>query len=169
MRRLAIAAVVGLALAATTRAAPEEAAARFDRLARELVSLCVHAAATRCFETAFGAADADGDDRLAVAEIDALRRDANAWFLARREELSVREQTVIALSLASLNAAGVERVVEAYDDDGDGALDRDEVTADVRLDDRPLPDLVRDRDAVDWAAIRDRFGAVAGAMLPAPP
>jgi len=166
MRGLAIALLVGFAV--TARAAPEDAAARFDRLADELVPLCVNAAATRCFETAFARADADGDGRLAVVEIDDLRLDANAWFLARRAELSVREQTVIALSLASLNAAGVERLVAAYDRDGDGALDRAEVTADIRLDDRPLPLLVRDEEAVDWAAIRDRLGAVAGAMLPAP-
>jgi hypothetical protein len=166
MRGLAIALLIGVAV--TARAAPPDAVARFDRFADELVALCVDAAATRCFETAFARADVDGDDRLAVVEIDALRRDANAWFLARRDALTVREQTVIALSLATLNAAGVERLVAAYDRDGDGALDRAEVTADVRLDDRPLPHLVRDEEAVDWAAIRARLGAVAGAMLPAP-
>lgn len=166
MRGLVLAVLVGFAL--TARAAPQDAVARFDRLADELVALCVAAPATRCFETAFAAADADGDGRLAVAEIDDLRRDANAWFIARRAELSVREQTVIALSLATLNAAGVERVVAAYDRDGDGALDRAEATADVRLDDRPLPHLVRDEEAVDWAAIRARLGPVAGAILPAP-
>jgi hypothetical protein len=169
MRRLAIAALV-VASASTARAAPDDAAvSRFDRLADELVGLCVHAAATRCFETAFDLVDADGDDRLTRAELDALRRDANAWFVAERDGLTVNEQTAVALGLATLNTAGVDRLVAAYDADGDGALDREEVTADVRLDERPLPQLVRDGAAVDWEAVRGRLGALAGALLPAPP
>jgi len=169
MRRIARALVVlALVVAAPARGAEDEAAARFDALARELVPVCVHAAATRCFETAFTRADADGDDALEVAEIDALCTAASAWFMAERERLTVREQTVIAMGLAVVNVTGVERLVAAYDADGDGRLDRDEVTADVSLDERPLPALVRDEEAVDWEAVRGRLGAVAGTLLPAP-
>lgn len=166
MRRIALA--LALVLAAPARGGEDEAAARFDALARELVPVCVHRAATRCFEAAFAHADADGDDALEVAEIEALRRAASAWFVAERGRLTVREQTVIAMGLAVVNVTGVERLVAAYDADGDGRLDRAELTADVTLDERPLPALVRDEEAVDWAAIRGRLGTVAGALLPAP-
>ena len=166
MRGLVCAAL--LVAAPTAWAGEDGAAARFARLSDHLVPLCVRAAATHCFETAFAHADTDGDDRLAVAELDALRRDAMAWFFERREELTATEQTMIALVLAAVNTAGVERLVAAYDADGDGGLDQGELRADVTLDDRPLPVLVRDGDAVDWAAIRGRLGAVAGALLPAP-
>lgn len=164
----ALVCVAMLALAPTAWAGEDEAADRFARLSDDLVPVCVGAAATRCFETAFGHADTDGDDRLTGGELDALRRDAMAWFFARRDELTASEQTMIALVLAAVNTAGVERLVAAYDTDGDGRLDRGEVTADVTLDERPLPALVRDEEAVDWAAIRARLGAVAGTLLPAP-
>jgi hypothetical protein len=172
MRAVALALMLAVAAppaatTAETRAAETEAAA-FDELARELVPICVNAAATRCFETAFARADADGDEQLGFAEIDGLRRAATEWFLAERDRLTVREQTVIAMGLAALNTAGVERLIAAYDADGDGRLDRAELTADVVLDERPLPQLVRDEEAVDWAAVRGRLGSVAGALLPVP-
>lgn len=172
MRAVVLALVLAMApppaVAAAATPAAEREAASFDALARELVPICVHAAATRCFETAFARADADGDEHLGFAEIDGLRRAATEWFLAERERLTVREQTVIAMALAALNTAGVERLIAAYDTDGDGRLDRAELTADVTLDERPLPQLVRDEEAVDWAAVRGRLGAVAGALLPVP-
>jgi Ca2+-binding EF-hand superfamily protein len=164
----AVLAAVLVVLALTPAHAQDAAARRFDRLAAELVPLCMRAAATRCFEAAFTLADRDGDGELAPDELDRLRRDANAWFLARRGALSPSEQVVVGMGLATVNTAGVDGVVRAYDADGDGALDRDEVTADVALDERPLPELIRDDDAIDWPAIRGRLGALAGALLPAP-
>jgi hypothetical protein len=169
MRAIALALTVLAILAAPARAgADEPGVARFDRLTDRLVPVCVRAAATRCFEAAFTLADADGDDRLGVGELDALRRDATLWFLARRDALTTGEQTMVALGLAAVNTAGVERLVTAYDADEDGALDRDELRADVTLDERPLAALIRDDEAVDWAAIRGRLGTVAGALLPTP-
>jgi len=166
MRALALAFLVAAVPAA--RAGDDDPAARFQRLTEELVPVCVRAASTRCFELAFAHADADGDDQLDGGELEALRRDASQWFLARRGELTTQEQTVIALGLAAVNAAGIERLVAAYDADDDGALDRGELSADVDLDDRPLPALIRDDEAVDWSAIRGRLGTVAGALVPAP-
>lgn len=165
MRGLALAVLLAWAPAA---AGDDVAAARFERLTDALVPVCVRAAATRCFEAAFSHADADGDDRLDVGELEAVRRAASQWFLARRGELTTQEQTMIALGLAVVNTAGVERLVAAYDADDDGALDRGELSADVDLDDRPLPVLIRDEEAVDWDAIRGRLGTVAGALVPAP-
>ena len=166
MRALALALL--MAWASTAAALEDDAAARFQRLTDERVPVCVRAASTRCFEVAFSHADADGDDRLDGGELEAVRRDANRWFLARRGELTIQEQTMIALGLAAVNTAGVERLVASYDADGDGALDRGELSADVDLDDRPLPALIRDEEAVDWPAIRGRLGTVAGALVPAP-
>lgn len=166
MRAFALAILV--ALAPTAGAVDDDPAARFQRLTERLVPICVRAAATRCFEVAFSHADSDGDDRLGAGELDSVRRDATEWFLARRGELTTQEQTMIALGLAAVNTAGIERLVAAYDADGDGALDRGELSADVNLDDRPLPALIRDEAAVDWGAIRGRLGTVAGALVPAP-
>lgn len=176
MRRTGPAALLLAGALATAPTAPAAASsddapdgpARIERLVGEVVPVCVRAASTRCFAVAFARADGDGDDRLDRAELEALRRDTTAWFLARRAELDLREQTVVAMSLAVVNTAGLDRLIAAYDADGDGALDRDELTADVALDERPLPELVGDAEAVDWAAIRGRLGAIAGALLPTP-
>ncbi len=47
-----------------------------------------------------------------------------------------------------------------YDTDGDGALTQAEATADLKLDERPVPELVRTRELVDWPRLRQRFGAM---------
>ncbi|MFP4126269.1 MAG: hypothetical protein ACLFU0_06440 [Alphaproteobacteria bacterium] len=166
MRGIALAVLLAWAPAAV--AGDDAAAARFERLTDELVPVCMRAAATRCLEAVFSHADTDGDDRLDVGELEAVRRDASHWFRARRAELTTQEQTMIALGLAVVNNTGVERLVAAYDADDDGALDRAELSADVDLDHRPLPALIRDDEAVDWDAIRSRLGTVAGALMPAP-
>ena len=54
--------------------------------------------------------------------------------------------------------AGHGYFVSAWDEDGDGLVSMDELTADLALDDRPLPVLLQDEEAVDWASVRSRLG-----------
>jgi hypothetical protein len=57
-----------------------------------------------------------------------------------------------------VDGVGIERLHALYDQDGDGLVDRDELLADVRLDERPLGEVLLDREAVDRVAIAARLG-----------
>ncbi|HET6469031.1 MAG TPA: hypothetical protein VFG43_11710 [Geminicoccaceae bacterium] len=139
--------------------APDLAA--FDRFARAAGPYCAQAAATACFERSFRFADRDGDGELSLAELELLRRATREWTSANREQLAPADRRGILATLAVIELAGLPRLFRSYDTDASGGLDRAELLADVRLDDRPLAELVRDRDAVDWPSLGRRLGPAA--------
>ena len=139
---------------------------RFDHFVRELGPLCATAASTDCYAVAFAHVDADDDGGLTLDELARVQEDLRAWSLARGEELAVEERSGIALGLLVVDTLGLARLFASYDVDANGALTATELGADVVLDDRPLPVLARDPDAVDWAGVQGRLGAMAGIVLP---
>jgi len=162
-----VARTLALALALAAHAVhADEGTARIDRLAATLIPLCHAAPAPDCVEAAFAAVDVDASDRLETAELEALDRQFTAWYGARREQLVPEERIAIGVGIAVVDAVGVSTIVDAYDTNGDGALDRREVTADVRLDERPLPQAFAAGDLVDWDGLRNRLGALVGALIP---
>jgi hypothetical protein len=156
-------------LAAAPALADEVAVARFDAYARTVGPLCATAASTRCFEIAFDLADADGSDGLSVGEVRALRADLGHWLVARGPALTTTETTFVALGMRIVDLVGIEQLHRSYDTNGDGELDRGELSADIALDERPLGRVVQDGAAVDWSALQARLGGLAGAMLPRQP
>jgi hypothetical protein len=138
--------------------------APLDRFARDTGPFCAQASARLCFERSFRFADADADGELAVPELRDLKKAVLAWVRQNRERLSPDDRKGILAVLAMVELAGLESLAASYDADGNGKLSREELQADVRLDDRPLPVLVADPSVVDWPRLRDRLGA-AGALL----
>jgi hypothetical protein len=65
---------------------------------------------------------------------------------------------MLALGFLLVDGLGVERLHGLYDLDQDGLVRRDELLADVRLDDRPLGEVLLDREALDRAAFAARLG-----------
>lgn len=164
--RLLAVPAVSLLIAGTVVAALPEGVARVDRFARETAPGCVSGPATSCFDVSFRFADADGSRGLSVAELDALRFDVLEWTKLNRERLTRNDRQAILATLAMVELAGLERLFASYDSDADGELSRPEVLADLRLDERPLPQLAADPQVVDWDRLRDRLGPAA-AMLDA--
>ncbi|GBD44505.1 hypothetical protein HRbin40_01994 [bacterium HR40] len=148
-----------LALAAAT---PATAVAlpldRVERFAAEAAAICPRAPAPRCLDTTFAFLDADRDRRVTAAELDHAAAAGDAWLARHGDRLGPSERGALAGLLATVRMLGPETVIEAYDRDGDRALRQAELFADIRADRRPLPELLRDPEGVDWPAARRRFG-----------
>ena len=133
-------------------------AQRFSDYITQAASLCFAVPARLCIEHAFAFADRDGDRGLSPAELIDVDGDVRAWWQETRSRLPAQANFGIGLGLLMAQYAGHGYFVAAWDDDGDGSVSMDELTADLTLDDRPLPVLLQDDEAVDWASVRSRLG-----------
>lgn len=152
-------AVACLALAATEPARADEAA--FDRTIRQLAGACARGSSSACAERFFALADANGDGVADLEEIDRLNASMRVWTAANASSLDPLDLRALQLGFVLVDTIGIENGMYLYDEDGDGALSLEEASADFNLDDRPLPQLVQQRELVDWPAVRRRFGATA--------
>ena len=130
----------------------------FDLFVAASTPVCLHRPASACVEAGWAFADRDGDQGLSVRELEELREVLRAWTRWRADELDPTERSLLALGFLVVDGVGLERLHALYDTDGDGLIDRDELLADVRLDERPLGEILLDREAVDRAAIAMRLG-----------
>ncbi len=156
--------LLGLALAWTLGAFPLPAQAEeagFDRAVRQLAGHCARGPATTCAERAFELIDANDDGVAEIEELQRLDVRLRVWAGANAEELQPMDLRALQLGFLLVDTIGIERGMMLYDEDGDGALSLEEMTADLVLDGRPLPELVRSREIVDWPSLRRRFGATA--------
>ncbi len=139
-------------------------AARFSEYITQSASLCFAVPARQCIEHAFAFADRNGDDGLSPAELTDVDLDVRAWWETARQKLPGQVNLAIGLGLLTTQYAGHSYFVRAWDGDADGVVSMDELTADLTLDERPLPVLLQDDQAVDWVSVRGRLGRY-GALL----
>jgi hypothetical protein len=130
----------------------------FDRFVAASTPVCLHWAAAACVEVGWAFADRDEDQGLSVVELEEVRDELRVWARWRAGDLHATERSLLALGFVVVDGLGLERLHALFDRDGDGLVDRDELLADVRLDDRPLGEVLLDREAVDRAAIAARLG-----------
>jgi len=145
--------------AASTEAAADDPA--FDRFIRSTAPFCMEKPSTDCAERNFAFLDADGDGALALEELEAAHERLLAWHEAHAAELAAVDRNALNLGLWIVGLVGVEQLFTAYDLDGSGGLSLEEATADLHLDDRPLPELVVSADAINWSGIKQRLGRAA--------
>jgi hypothetical protein len=154
------AALLGTLLLAATgasAAAPET----LDQFLGRTVPMCLKAPAVRCVDQGFAFADADGDGLLSPAEVASVQAQVDRWTKGNARRLPPAERERLVMGLLLVQAVGPDRLFASYDADGDGLLSREEVTADIRLDKRPLPEILSDPAAIDWNALADRAGEAA--------
>jgi hypothetical protein len=156
---LAIGARVGVS-AETTTAMPGPArdVLAFDRFVAASTPVCEHRPAAACVEAGWAFANRDDDRGLSVVELEELRDELMAWTQWRADDLQPTERSLLVLGFVVVDGVGLERLHGLYDQDADGLVDRDELLADVRLDERPLGEVLLDPEAVDRAAIAVRLG-----------
>lgn len=153
-----LALATGLGTAALPAAAGEAA---FDRAVRQLASHCARGPATACAARTFALIDANDDGVVELEEFQKLDARLRVWTAAHADELHPMDLRALQLGFILADTIGIERAMLLYDEDGDGALSLDEMTADLVLDERPLPEIVQAREIVDWPSLRRRFGATA--------
>jgi hypothetical protein len=155
--------VAGLVLATIVGSGPGAAAdeAGFDRAVRALAGQCTPAPATVCASRAFDLIDDDDDGVAEVDELNRLDARLRLWAGTNAEALHPMDSRALQLGFLLVDTIGIEPAMLLYDEDGDGALSFEEMTADLVLDDRPLPEIVQAREIVDWPSLRRRFGATA--------
>jgi len=130
----------------------------FERFMQASRPVCAEQPARACVALAWSFADRDGDRALSLAELAAVRTELESWALRHRDRLTAPERSGLALGLLLVDSLGLERLHALYDQDADGLISRNELLADVRLDERPLPETLLDPAAVDRPAIARRLG-----------
>ena len=153
-----------LAAQDTRQAQPSAAARAFAAFLGQASPLCLRQAARRCVEAGWRFADRDRDARVSPAELETVRRELREWLSWSENGIRPGEKRAVLLGLMVVETLGLARLVDSYDADGDGALDRAELLSDVRLDERPLGEVLSDSEAVDWGSLRTRLGALAPAI-----
>jgi hypothetical protein len=149
--------------AATTAPAPVSpgpgrAVLEVDRFVAASGPVCLDRPAAACVEKGWAFADRNEDQGLSVVELEELRDELRAWVQWRADDLYPTERSLLALGFVVVEGVGIERLHALYDQDADGLVDRAELLADVRLDERPLGEVLLDPEAVDRAAIAARLG-----------
>lgn len=157
----AAAALAALCAVAAEADAPAATGAALDQFLATGVPICMKAPAARCIERGFAFADRDGNGRLSLAEVKQTQAELNHWTKANAKRLPAAERERLVMGLLLLQTLGPEQLFTSFDADGDGELTVAEVTADVRLDQRPLPEILSDPRSVDWDGLAARAGSAA--------
>ena len=185
-RRLALAAAVlasvlaGKALAAATAspapvphpapqaarpAAPQQPGqANLDQFINGVGPLCLKAPARECVDKGFAYADRNHDGKLSLDEAKAVEAEVDAWTQSNAAKLDPEDRQRVLMGLVVIQTVGLDTAFQSYDTNGDGFLSKEELLADVRLDQRPLPQVLADPKSVDWDKLASRAGA-AGPLL----
>ena len=156
--------LAGAAVAEQAEPSPAPHVVLLERFLKLSTPLCRKQPSRRCVDAGWRYADTDRDGLLTAAELEVVRQTANDWYHWKAGRLSSQERASVGLGLAMAQGIGVERLIESYDTDGDGRLSQDEALVDVRLDERPLGEVLRDPNALDRQATARRVG-VAGPLF----
>lgn len=143
---------------------PTPAVQRFERFIRASGSICQFQAAARCVDVGWRFVDTNRDGGLSLVELREVRKSLRAWTGWRGDDLKSHERTAIAFGLWLSKLIGFKTLIRGYDADGDGLLSHDELLTDIRLDERPLGEVLSDRTAVDRQAMARRLGPM-GTLL----
>jgi hypothetical protein len=156
-----LAAALTATVVAAQTAPPTAAAQAFERFLRSSAPICIGQPSPVCVAEGWDYADIDSDGGLSIQELAVVERAVRDWYDWRADDIPGRDRLLMALGLWVLGQVGLENLAASYDADGDGLIAREELLADVRLDDRPLGQVLRDTDAVNRGAIARRLGAFA--------
>ncbi len=161
----ALAAALGLCFATVAAAAdrkpPTDAIRGVERFVRSTGSLCQKAPSDACVDAGWRYADGNCDRGLSLAELRQVRRAVEAWLGWKGDAVVPRERAAVFFGLFIVNAVGLDALFDGYDADRNGLVSREELLADVHLDERPLGKVLGDAEAVDRRAMARRLGKLA--------
>jgi hypothetical protein len=155
-------------------------AAALEKFVQSSGPTCQTQPAAKCVDLGWAFADRDKNGTLSLAEVETIRGDIVAWHAWKGETLRPRDRASFNMGLWAAERVGVNNLFASYDANGDGALSKAELLADVRLDQRPLGEVLADEKAVKRQQFAARLGPLqkmaevlmtprpAGSPLPAP-
>ena len=135
--------------------------ASLDRFLAQSVPFCLKAPAVQCIDQGFTFADRDQDGQLSLAEVQAIQGEVTGWAKTNGRRLPPAERDKLIVGLLLIQTVGPQQLFASYDGNRDGALTREELTADIRLDKRPLPEILSDPASIDWDSLAARAGDAA--------
>lgn len=150
--------IAGVAAVATAETVTPREVLSFEHFIRRNGPLCQSSPSFICVARGWRFADRDGDGALALEELSQVRADLLRWTEWRGESLSGGERMGIATGVWIVDSVGLPKLFASFDDDGNARLSREELLADVTLDERPLGQVLLDPEAVDRQAIAGRLG-----------
>ncbi len=118
---------------------------------------CTRQPAQACVDLGWAFAGLSPDDGLTAADLAEVRNVVGVWFQASQAILPPRARTLVGLGMLLFDGRGPDRLIAGFDANGDARVDQSELLADVRLDDRPMSQLILDPDAVDRASLAQRL------------
>jgi Ca2+-binding EF-hand superfamily protein len=146
-------------------AAPQaQGQAKLDQFINGVGPLCLKAPARECVDKGFEYADRNHDGKLSLDEAKAVEAEVDAWTQSNAAKLDPEDRQRVLMGLVVIQTVGIDTAFQSYDTNGDGFLSKEELLADVRLDQRPLPQVLADPKSVDWDKLANRAGA-AGPLL----
>ncbi len=134
----------------------------FDRFVATSTPLCLYEAAEACIDAGWLMADLNRDRLLSLDELSTAVRSLSDWARWRKPDLHEKDWAGLQLGLLVLRAIGLGRLFEGFDANSDQGLSQAELLADVRIDKRPLREILTDRSAIDWDSVSRRLGSFAG-------
>jgi hypothetical protein len=142
---------------APVKPAPTPQVLAFDKFMKQSSPICQKQASHRCVDAGWRYADRNGDKTLDLAELQTVRAEMGDW-LAWKEGITQREKANVAMGLWVVDSAGLPNLFASYDANGDGKLTQAELLADVKLDQRPLGQVLTDEKAVNRQRFSQRLG-----------
>ncbi len=118
---------------------------------------CKTAPAEVCVDAGWWFAASDPDRGLSVYDVTVLRQRLGAWFEHYQGDMRPQARASFGLGLMIADGITMPGLHAAFDSDGDGWVTRQELLADVTLDERPLGEVLSDPEAVDRASLAQRL------------
>ncbi|MFN4281160.1 MAG: hypothetical protein ACK4NA_00830 [Alphaproteobacteria bacterium] len=155
-------------------------AAALEKFVQSSAQPCQTQASQKCVDLGWAYADTDKNGTLSLAEVETIQGDIVAWHAWKGEALAPRDRASFNMGLWAAERVGIANLFASYDADGDGKLTKSELLADVKLDQRPLGQVLADPKAVDRQKFASRLGPLqkmaevlmtprpAGSPLPSP-
>lgn len=158
MKKLAALSMFSL-LAAGAAVAQSDSAA-LEKFVTQSRPICERQPAQKCVDAFWGYADVDRDGGLNLSEVERIRSVTESWVVENGKTLHPKDRSSIVMGIMMVDSAGLPTLFKNYDLNGDSKLSQQELLADVKLDSRPLPQILADRNAVDMQASKRKLGAL---------
>lgn len=121
------------------------------------VDACTRQVAQACVDMGWSFVGLSPSDGLTATHLNEVRRILGVWFEATQNLLPARARTLVGLGMLMFDGRGADRLIAGFDSNGDGTVTQRELLADIRIDERPMSQVIIDPQAVDRESLAQRL------------